>query len=41
MWNIMDKFAQKLNLDMDYIKRMVKGVNIYLFFYLMFVLQFV
>jgi hypothetical protein len=37
----MDKFAQKLNLDMDYIKRMVKGVNIYLFFYLMFVLQFV
>jgi len=41
MWNILDKFAQKLNLDMDYIKRMVKGVNIYLFFYLMFVLQFV
>ncbi|XP_026815060.1 non-structural maintenance of chromosomes element 3 homolog isoform X2 [Rhopalosiphum maidis] len=25
MWNILDKFAQKLNLDINYIKRMVKG----------------
>lgn len=31
MWNILEKFALKLNLEMDYIKQIVKGVNIYLF----------
>lgn len=28
MWNILEKFAVKLNLEMDYIKQIVKGVNI-------------
>jgi hypothetical protein len=27
MWNILEQFSIKLNLDMDYIKTMVKGVR--------------
>lgn len=37
MWNILEKFALKLNLDMDLTKQIVKGVNIYLFNILQFI----
>jgi len=30
MWNILERFALEFNLDMDFIKQIVKGVNIYL-----------
>jgi len=36
MWNILEKFALEFNLDMDFTKQIVKGVNIYLFNILQF-----